>query len=196
LPKHHFELAEWRQATVQTNYHISCLKQNYSVPFEYIGRKVDIRIAKFTIEVFYSGSRISSHPRLHGPNNQYSTVDGHMPPNHRKDVEWTGDRFRNWAAKFGENTSAVINVFLSNFKVEQQSYKSCRALLHLADKYSAQRLESACQKALGYTSRPSLKSVQTILQSGQDKLLAPEINSTRPSEFGFARGPEYYGGDR
>ena len=196
LPKHHFEIAEWRQATVQPNYHVACLKQNYSVPFDYIGRKVDIRITKHIIEIFYSGSRISSHQRLHGPNNQYSTVDGHMPPSHRKDVEWTGDRFRNWAAKFGENTLAVINVFLSNFKIEQQSYKSCRALLHLADKYSGQRLEAACRKAFAYTSRPSLKSIQNLLHSGQDKLPDPAKNTPRHSEHGFSRGPEYYGGDR
>ena len=195
LPKHHFELAEWRQATVQTNYHIACLKQNYSTPFEYIGHKVDVRITKSTIEIFYSGNRISSHPRLYGPNNQYSTLEGHMPPNHRKDVEWTGDRFRKWAAKFGDNTVAVINVFLGNFKIEQQSYKSCRALLHLADKYSAQRLEAACRKAFSYTSRPSLKGIQTILKSGQDKLQQPEYEPPNLSEYGFARGPEYYGGD-
>ena len=196
LPKHHFELAEWRQATVQTNYHIACLKQNYSVPFEYIERRVDVRITKNTIEILFSGSRICSHPRLYGPNNQYSTLEGHMPPNHRPDVEWTGDRFRNWAAKYGENTVAVINVFLNNFKIEQQSYKSCRALLHLADKYSAQRLEDACRKAFIYTSHPSLKSVQTILKSGQDQLQRSEPSPPRSAAYGFSRGPEYYGGDQ
>ncbi|MDR0498914.1 MAG: IS21 family transposase [Holophagales bacterium] len=195
LPKHHFELSEWRQAIVQTNYHIACLKQNYSIPFEYIGRQVDVRITKSMIEVFYSGNRICSHPRLYGHNHQYSTLEGHMPPNHRKDVEWTGDRFRNWAAKFGENTVAVINVFLGNFKIEQQSYKSCRALLHLADKYSAMRLEAACEKAFTYTSRPSLKSVQTILKSGQDKLPSSVAKTSVSSEYGFARGSLYYGGD-
>jgi len=195
LPKHHFELSEWRQAIVQTNYHIACMKQNYSIPFEYIGRQVDVRITKNTVEVFDSGNRICSHPRLYGANHQYSTVEDHMPPNHRKDVEWNGDRFRNWATKFGENTLAVINVFLSNFKIEQQSYKSCRALLHLADKYTNQRLEAACAKAFTYTSRPSLKSIQTILKSGQDKLPTAEAQVTRSSEYGFTRGSQYYGGD-
>jgi transposase len=194
LPKHHFELSEWRQANVQANYHIACLKQNYSIPFEYIGRQVDVRITKNTVEVFYSGNRICSHPRLYGPNHQYSTLEGHMPPNHRKDVEWTGDRFRNWAAKYGENTVAVINVLLGNFKIEQQGYKSCRALLHLADKYSAQRLEAACEKAFTYTSCPSLKSIQTILKSGQDKLPSSAAREPISSEYGFARGSQYYGG--
>jgi len=171
------------------------MKQNYSTPFEYIGRQVDVRITKNTIEVFDSGNRICSHPRIYGPNHQYSTVEDHMPPNHRKDVAWNGDRFRQWAAKFGENTQAVINVFLSNFKIEQQSYKSCRALLNLADKYSAQHLEAACEKAFTYTSRPSLKSIQTILKSGQVKRSPSPTQAPRSSEYGFARGSQYYGGD-
>ena len=112
-----------------------------------------------------------------------------MPPNHWKDVEWNGDRFRSWAAKYGDNTLAVINVFLSNFKIEQQSYKSYRALLHLADKYSAHRLESACEKAFSYTSRPSLKSVQSILKSGQDKIPFSTTTASPSSEYGFTRGP-------
>jgi len=197
LPKHHFELSEWRQSIVQPNYHISCMKQNYSVPFEYIGRHVDVRITRNTVEVFDSGNRICSHPRLYGHNHQYSTVELHMPPNHRKDVEWNGDRFRKWASMFGDNTLAVINVFLSNFKIEQQSYKSCRALLHLADKYSEQRLEAACTRAFTYTSRPSLKSVQTILKTEQDKLPDNSTKAPQSSEYGFVRGAQYYddGGD-
>jgi len=195
LPKHHFELSEWRQAIVQSNYHIACMKQNYSIPFEYIGRQVDVRITRNIVEVFDSGNRICSHPRLHGPGNQYSTLEIHMPPNHRKDVVWNGDRFRKWASKFGDNTLAVINVFLGNFKIEQQSYKSCRALLHLADKYSDQRLEAACAKAFTYTSRPSLKSIQTILKSGQDKLPDSAARAPGSSAFGLARGSQYYGGD-
>src|SRR5208283_5780062 len=36
LPGHPFELATWRIATVQYNYHISVDTQNYSCPYEYI----------------------------------------------------------------------------------------------------------------------------------------------------------------
>ena len=44
-----FELSEWKIATVAPNYHISVYKQNYSVPYEYIKQKVDVRITKSTI---------------------------------------------------------------------------------------------------------------------------------------------------
>ncbi len=165
--------------------------QNYSVPFEYIKQKVDVRITRNVIEVFFQGNRICSHPRLYGRSNQYCTLEAHMPPDHQKYVTWNGDRFKSWAAKIGEHTSAVISLFLGSHKVEQQGYKACMALLKLADKYSMERLEAACTKALSYTAQPSLKSIQAILKSGQDKL-PKETTPHSSSEFGLTRGANYY----
>ena len=56
LPKRPFELSEWKIATVAPNYHISVDKQNYSVPYEYIKQKVDVRITRSTVEVFFGGN--------------------------------------------------------------------------------------------------------------------------------------------
>lgn len=195
LPKRPFELSEWKIATVAPNYHISVDKQNYSVPYEYIKQKVDVRITRSTVEAFFSGKRICSHPRLYGRANQYSTVEAHMPPNHQQYVQWNGDRFRKWAAKIGVNTNTVIDALLSGYKIEQQGYKACMGILKLADKYSNERLENACKKALTFTPRPSLKNIQAILSSGQDQC-AESIEVERPSssQYGFTRGAEYYEG--
>ena len=84
LPAAPFELALWKVATVQYNYHVSVDKQNYSVPYEYIKQKVDVRMTAHTVEVFFEGNRIASHPRLYGRPNQYSTLETHMPPDHQK----------------------------------------------------------------------------------------------------------------
>lgn len=86
----------------------------------------------------------------------------------------------------------VVRAILSGYKVEQQGYKACMGLLKLADKYSPERLENACKKALEFTPRPSLKNVQAILSSGQDRIAdEPERQSTS-SQYGFTRGAEYY----
>ena len=94
LPATPFELAEWKQATIQFNYHIAVDKMYYSVPYQYIKDKVDVRITDTTIEIFYHHSRIASHRRLHGRSGRYSTVTDHMPPNHKKYLAWNGNRFR------------------------------------------------------------------------------------------------------
>jgi transposase len=197
LPKHPFEPATWKTAKVQDNYHIAHDGKYYSVPYEYIGKEVGLRITLKTIEIMYDNVRIASHPLLWAHQGKYSTVETHMPVSHQKYGEWNRDRFINWAAKYGPYTKSVVEYFFRGVKVEQQAYKSCRALLHLADKYSATRLESACEKASSFTPYPSLRSVQAILKSGRDKMPESEDEEPeqRPSAHGFTRGSGYYGGD-
>jgi hypothetical protein len=55
-------------------------------------------------------------------------------------------------------------------------------------------LEQACKRALSFTERPSLKSIQIILKSGQVNLSHPEPirNISETSGRVFIRGKEYY----
>lgn len=196
LPSTPFELSSWKIATVAPNYHITVDKMNYSVPYEYIKRKVDVRMTRNTVEIFFDGNRICSHRRLYGRPNQYSTNEEHMPKDHQKYIQWNGDRFIKWAEKIGVNAAMVVKAILSGYKVEQQGYKSCMGLLKLADKYTPDRLENACKRALSFTSRPSYKNIQVILSSGQDKHEEQSENaaSAANEQYGFTRGDSYYGG--
>lgn len=100
---------EWKTATVQLNYHISVDKMNYSVPYEYVSKRVEVKLTKSEIEIFYKGNRISSHKRLCGRKNQYSTNEDHMPENHKL-FTWNGERFRKWAVTIVPNTFKVIDM--------------------------------------------------------------------------------------
>lgn len=51
LPATNYELASWKIAAVMFNSHICIDRQNYSVPYEYIKQKVDVRMTNSTIEV-------------------------------------------------------------------------------------------------------------------------------------------------
>ena len=198
LPSTPYELAQWKQATVQFNYHISVDKMQYSVPYEYIKQTVDVRLTRNTVEVFYNNMRICSHRRLQRHPGQYSTIEAHMPEDHQKYLKWNGERFIEWAEKIGTNTAITVKSILASYKVEQQGYKACMGLLKLADKYSVERLEAACKKALSYTPHPSYKSVKNILATGQDRITssAPsdKVENINQDEHGYTRGAGYYGG--
>ena len=193
LPRNAFEMASWKSATVPFNYHIEADGRYYSVPYEYLKREVDVRVTRNVVEVFFEGNRICSHMRLFDWKDKYSTDDAHMPPNHQQYAQWSGERLRRWAAKFGQQTTRVVEAILSGYKVEQQGYRTCMALLKLGDSYTPERLEAACDKALFYTPRPSYKAVQTILKSGQDRP-AETATTASPSQHGFTRGADYYRG--
>ena len=67
------------------------------------------------------------------------------------------------------------------------------ALLKLTDKYSAERLENACAKALTYTESPSYKSIKNILttttNSSVKENVQPEIQQ---NPHAITRGADYY----
>jgi len=198
LPATPYELAEWKHATVQFNYHISYEGMLYSVPHEYIKHKVEVRVTSKVVEIFYNHTRIASHRRLYGRKGQYSTITEHMPLDHQKYLEWNGDRFRNWAKHIGDSTFNVVNAILTSARVEQQSYRSCMGLLKLADKYSVDRLESACKKALSYTTNPSCNSIKNILAAKGDMVneegyaKAKTALATTRNKHALIRGADYY----
>jgi len=118
-----------------------------------------------------------------------------MPADHKKYIHWNSERFISWAESVGPSTAITVKAILSSHKIEQQGYRSCMALLKLADKYSITRLEAACSRALSYTPRPGYKNIKTILTTGQDKVNAettPSTNNTS-ADHGFTRGADYYG---
>ena len=194
LPATRYELAEFKQATVQFNYHVAVDSMYYSVPYQYIKSKADVRITDSTVEIFVNNERIASHRRLHGRPGQYSTVPGHMPENHQNYLEWNGDRFRAWAKRIGNSTAIVVNSILASGKVEQQYYRSCMGLLKLSERYSPEKLEAACRKVLKYSSSPSYKNVQSIIANLKDEDIYPAAPQTSSNQYGITRGARYYGG--
>lgn len=191
LPASPYETAVWSTATIQPDYLITVGNCKYSVPYEFIGKKVDIRAAENSIEVFYHGDRIASHVRkMYAPEPIY--LPEHMPENHRKFLEYNTESFLDWGKSMGHSTHLVIKHFLFMHKVEQQGYKSCASLMKLADRYGTDRLENACAKALSYTPNPSLKNISTILKNGQDKVVltseSARVSNKESLKYGITRG--------
>ncbi len=194
LPCEPYETAVWSSAKVQPDYLITVGECKYSVPYEYIGKKVDIRATEHCVEVFYQSNRIASHVRRRYEKDPVYMPE-HMPENHRKFLEYNSENFIKWAEDIGTCTLLVVKTFLTMHKEEKQGYKSCVSLMKLADRYSTLRLENACAKALSYTPNPSLKNITTILKNGQDSVKDEKPETSKgSSRFGITRGSAYYNG--
>ena len=201
LPASSYEIATWQIATVQYDYHIEVDKMFYSVPYDYVKYVVDIRVTRSIVEVFYKGLRIASHKKIKGKLGQFETLPEHMPKEHKQYIDFDTSYVRQWGKKAGPNILTTINSILTSYRVEKQALKSCLGLIKLADLHSVDRVEKACERALVYTTRPTLTSIKTILKNGQDKLpVTLEKDSTRkevkPNPYGFTRGADYYGGKK
>ena len=194
LPIAPYEPAVWATATVQRDYLITDGKNKYSVPFDLIGEKIDIRITRNTIEAFFHGARVASQPRSDKALRDPIIVPEHMPENHRKYLSYNEDEFLSWATGIGANTLTVVKHFLESGKVSEQGYKACASLTKLSDRYGHTRLENACERTLSYTGQPSLRSISTILKNGQDKANVEDFCNVSPKKTGsgITRGADYY----
>lgn len=199
LPHSPYEIASWAKAVVQPDYHIKVDNNHYSVPYDYIKCTVDVRVTRNIIETFYKNIRISSHKRSKNIGGEFITTPDHMPQDHRKYAQFNKEFILNWGVTVGPSTLLTIERIIESYPTEKQGLKSTYGLMKLADKYSIERIEKACERVLSYTPRPKLKSIQTILKTGHDKL--PLENTKTQSDtqknnntYGFTRGANYYGG--
>ena len=94
LPAVPFEAAVWSMAKVPNDYLISDGKNKYSVPYNLIGEKVDIRVTKNLVEVYCHGSRVASHRRLQTLQHDPLIKLEHMPESHQKYMTCNEEDFR------------------------------------------------------------------------------------------------------
>lgn len=167
LPNQRYELATWNpNLTVGSDYLVSDGKNKYSVPFDLIGEKVDMRLTSSTVEIFFHGTRVASHLRKAIAQREPIVNPDHMTPEHRKYLNYNTEDFMRWAESVGEKTAKVVSHFLTSGKEPEQGFKACASLTKLGEKYGARKLELACDEVFSYTQAPSIRLISTILKSG------------------------------
>ena len=200
LPTTPFEAAVWSVAKVSNDYLISDGRNKYSVPYNLIGEKVDIRVTKNTVEVYYHGSRVASHRRLQTLQRDPLVKLEHMPEAHQKYLTYNADDFKVWAMSVGSMTEQVVAFFLESGKAAEQGYKACASLTKLGERYGKERLEAACTRVLAFGTTPSVRNISSILKNRQDtKLESSKQEQIQSSNrYGITRGAAHFrkGGDR
>lgn len=160
LPAHPYEYMHYKKARVHIDYHIELEQHYYSIPYQWIGKEIDLRFSAECIECWYQGKQIALHIRSYRKGS-HTTLADHMPKAHRKHMEWTPGRFLNWATEIGMATTRLVKHLLECKPHPEQGYRSCLGLLNLSKRYGNIRLEKACERAwqLGARTRRSVDSI-------------------------------------
>jgi transposase len=118
-----------------------------------------------------------------------------MPKSHQKYLEWSPSRLVHWAGQNGPQTQALVSCILEGRNHPEQGFRSCLGIMRLAKKYSPERLEAACARAL-LIKALSYKSVESILKSKLDtqnlKDLSGASAETKQIVHENLRGKDYY----
>jgi len=194
LPPVRYEFADRRNATVNIDYHIEYDGRYYSVHYLRVHQRVEVRATGALVEVFHDNERIASHRRSYGPRGSVVTEPTHRPEHHRDQV-WPPERLIGWGAKFGPAVATVIELTLERYVNPEQGYRACLGLLRTAERYGAQRMNGACERALSVQipGGPRRKYIEAMLKKGLDR--EPQA---KPPNRGSAlhhenvRGADYY----
>lgn len=180
--------------TVQRNYHVQLTEDHlyYSVPYQYVGKKVKVLYDVRVVEVYFDTARIALHIRK--PHcKAYTTLAEHMPPHHQRMQQikgWNKEDLLAQAGRVGTAALQAATLMLENSIYIEQNYKACFGMLMLQKKYSTQRLEAACSRAL-QGSRVNYTMIKNILERGLDKQL-PLINEHIIPPHDNIRGKDHY----
>lgn len=187
-----YEIKNLAFATVMQNGHVALSKDKhyYSVPYQYIRKKVKIMYTNNKVEIYYKYNRIALHKRDFISHN-YTTVKEHMASTHQFITEWTPQRFINWGASIDETVKMFIANLLEKKQHPEQAYKSCMGVLSFAKKVGNERLINACKRALDYNIY-NYKIIQKILEKGLDMYMDEGNEEQELPEHHNIRGKNYY----
>jgi len=161
-----FTFREWKKARVNIDYHVEVDRHYYSVDHRLLHEEVEARVNETTVEIFLKGQRIVTHARSFEPG-KHTTLAEHRPKKHQ-DLEWTSERMVDRGRLVGPSTAAVVARIMEERKHPELGYRSCMGVLRLGQRYSNERLEAACRRALALNVC-SYRSIKSILETGLDR---------------------------
>ena len=190
LPQEPYEYAEWKEVRAGLDYHVEVDKHYYSVPHKLLREKLWARLTQRTVEIFHRGKRIAAHVRS-SSNRRHTTVDAHMPPNHRRYAGWTPERLMRKAARIGRNTTLIVEHIMREKRHPEQGFRSSIGIVKLANTHGAGRVEAACERALEIGAR-SYTSVKSILKNNLDRKRPDEPTDGPAIMHANIRGAHYF----
>lgn len=163
LPTSNFTVVQYRQLKVARNYHITCDRQHYSVPYQLVGNTWKVRLTHDAVTVFHGNHVVAEHARLHGRKGQYSTTDAHCPDHHR-DIQglWSPEWFLNRAAASGPATVQTITTILEAQSKPAQGFLACHNILATLGPKGKTALEQACHQLMTTGTRPSYSALKRL----------------------------------
>lgn len=197
LPARRYQMKARKSVTVQRNSFVALNKHYYSLPKEYIGKRIDIIYDSDTIEIYYGLKLVTTHNRDDAPY-AYTQKASHNLPGHHGSYEKDLDEVYQRAASIDNIVLNYLQEVAADKKYPPIAFRSCRGVLSLEKKFGLERLVAACACA-SQSRRYGYNEVLEILDRGEDIDFMPsseermeESHSSTPTYHNNLRGRDYY----
>lgn len=197
LPGRRYQMKSRRSVTVLRNSYITLNKHHYSMPKEYIGKRVEVIYDNDTLEIFHGLKLVTTHHRDDTPYG-YTQKASHNLPGHHGSYEKDMDEIYQRASAIDN----IVLVYLQEVTTEKKylplAFRVCRGILSLETKYGLDRLVAACACA-SQARRYGYNDVKEILERGDDLSFMPsddgqdkDASERQLAQHKNIRGREYY----
>ena len=134
LPQTRHEYKEFKLLKVSKDYHIQLEHNFYSIPYQLIGKKVEVWFSAKTVTITYEGKEVATHPKLLHKG-AYSTHREHMASSHQKYLEWSPGKIMNWGLTIGSETAKLFKNIMDNRPHPEMGFRTCLGIISAYKKY-------------------------------------------------------------
>lgn len=166
LPLSDFEMALVGNRKVYHDCHIYVDNNYYSVPFEFVGKVVEISLKRNILKVAFEGKEIAIHPRLQGAGG-FSTKLEHYPKYKRYSQTEYQEKYQVKMASIG---AYAEQLFFKALEENPRDWgRTVKGILSLTKEYPKELVELSCRRALAYEVC-GYQIIKSILKSGSYNL--------------------------
>lgn len=180
-----YDVPDWRSAIVHPDHHIACQYALYSVPYSTCppGTRVEVRLDSKLVRIYHRGSVVKVHPRK--PRGGRSTDPEDYPPELSAYTLRAPDGIKHKAAQLGPSVGAFAERLFTG-PLPWGKLRQGQKLLRLGERYTPQRLEAACQRALS-VDLIDVRRLERILAEALEEEAASQGAQVPPPPGRFAR---------
>jgi Transposase and inactivated derivatives len=177
-----WDILKWYDVKVGVDWKIQVNKAFYSVPYQYVGKRVRACQNSKTVTVYFNYKVIAKHQNA---KKDWERVENtaHGPKNYMSYLKTNSKNIKNWAKSLGNNIYNFCKLLLERTGVD--GIRPAKALCSLSKKYGNQRLENACKRAL-YFKMKSFKEIKNILDKQLEELPLENNLSEFKSNMSFS----------
>ncbi len=166
LPKQEFRMSDFGTRKVYHDCHIFVGYNYYSVPFEYVGKTVDIELDENLLKVFYQNKEIALHRRVKGEG-KFSTVNSHYPKYKRYTETEYQEKYQVKMKEIGQYAEQMFFFMLEKNPVNWS--RPVKGILSLNKQYTSCIIDMACKRAIAYNVH-EYRTIKNICQNGSYSL--------------------------
>ena len=170
LPSSPYDMAVWKKVKVYRDCYVCFDNAFYSVPQRMYPGWVWICGGTRQVRIYNLDYKLeATHERAQKAGERITNL-GHIAPEKLSGLTRTRASVLEAAEQIGPETTCIVQTLLDHPILDR--LHTAGLLVQLAKKYSPERVEAACKKALEYGD-PSYKTVKGILQKGLEKQNVP-----------------------